>query len=69
MDTFYCIVEKVGNPCLVTNGAKFSLSMDYRLNFIQKTQMVHMYINVESRARGLQRLSSLKYYNILKWEK
>ncbi len=38
------------------------------LNFLQKTQETHMSIVLESRARGLQRLLFLKYYDVLKYE-
>ncbi len=38
------------------------------LNFLQKTQWVHMSISSSSGARGLERLPFFKYYNVLEWE-
>ncbi len=38
------------------------------LNFVQKSQQAHMCIFPRSVARGLQRLPSLKYYNVQKGE-
>ncbi len=38
------------------------------LNFVQKSQRVHMSISVRSGARGLERLPSFKYYNVQKLE-
>ncbi len=40
----------------------------WELNFLQKTQRTHMPISFNSGAKGLQRLSRLKYYKALKWK-
>ncbi len=37
------------------------------LNFLQKSQWAHMSTFPQSGTRGLQRLMSLKYYNVEKW--
>ncbi len=38
------------------------------LNSVQKIQWAHMSIFLQSRARGLERLTSLKHCNVQKWE-
>ncbi len=40
----------------------------WTLNSIQKSQWVHLFISRRNGVRGLQRLLSLKYYNVQKWE-
>ncbi len=41
----------------------------WELNFVQKSQWAHMSVSSRSWTKGLERLPSLKYYNVLKQEK
>ncbi len=40
----------------------------FRIKFIQKSQWTHICISLRNEARGLQRLTFLKYFNALEWE-
>ncbi len=55
-------------PKLPTISKNASNKNCWELNFLQKTQQVHMSIFPRSRARGVGRLPYFKYYNVLKWE-
>ncbi len=37
-------------------------------NYVKRGQWAHMSISLGNEVRGLQRLPSLKYYNVQKWE-
>ncbi len=40
----------------------------FRIKFLAKTQWAHMSISFRSGAKGLLRLTFLKYYSVLQWQ-